>query len=122
MFAKGPIIESQILRNRNKRKWDDIKGVPDRKTTWKSRATLLTIAKNWLWNTRATSSEIQLSRDRLGSGGKNTKNYTEGLNDLENHNGVVIHQDPDVLEWEVKWALGSITTSKAREGDGIRIF
>ena len=37
----------------------------------------------------------------------------------KNHDGVIIHLDPDILEWEVKWALGSITTSKASGGDGI---
>ena len=41
------------------------------------------------------------------------------INDLDNHNGVVIHLEPDILEYEVKWALGSITTNKASGGDGI---
>ena len=36
----------------------------------------------------------------------------KGLNDPDNHNGVVTHLEPDILEWEVKWALGSITTNK----------
>ena len=44
--------------------------------------------------------------------------YTEELskksNDLHNHNGMVTHLEPDILECEVKWALGSITTNKAR--------
>ena len=39
--------------------------------------------------------------------------YRKGLNDPRNHNGVVTHQEPDILECEVKWALGSITTNKA---------
>ena len=43
----------------------------------------------------------------------------KGLNDLDNHNGVVTHLKPDILECEVKWALGSITMNKASEGDGI---
>ena len=38
--------------------------------------------------------------------------YKKGLNDLDNHNGVVIHLKPDILECEVKRALGSITTNK----------
>ena len=38
---------------------------------------------------------------------------------MDNHNGVIIHLEPDILECEVKWALGSITTNKASEGDGI---
>ena len=39
----------------------------------------------------------------------------KGLNDLDNHNGVVTHLEPDILEYEVKWALGSITTNKNSE-------
>ena len=45
--------------------------------------------------------------------------YKKGLNDLNYHNDVVTHLEPDILECEVKWALGSITTNKARGGDGI---
>ena len=37
----------------------------------------------------------------------------------DNHNGVIAHLEPDILEWEVKWALGSITMNKASGGDGI---
>ena len=48
------------------------------------------------------------------------ENYTKkGLNDPDNHNGVVTHLESDILECEVKWALGSITTNKASGGDGI---
>ena len=43
----------------------------------------------------------------------------KGLNDLDNHNGVVTHLEPDIPECEVKWALGSITMNKASGGDGI---
>ena len=45
--------------------------------------------------------------------------YKKGLNDLDNHDGVVTHLEPDILECEVKWALGSITTNKANGGDEI---
>ena len=45
--------------------------------------------------------------------------YKKGLNDLDNHNGVITHLEPDILECEVKWVLGSITMNKASEGDGI---
>ena len=48
-----------------------------------------------------------------------TELYKKGLNDLENPNGVVSHLKPDILECEVKWDLGSITTNKASGGDGI---
>ena len=44
--------------------------------------------------------------------------YKKDLYDLDNHNGVIIHLEPDILECEVKWALGSITTNKASGGDG----
>ena len=45
--------------------------------------------------------------------------YKISLNDLDNHNGVVTHLEPDVLAYEVKWALESITTNKASGGDEI---
>ena len=45
--------------------------------------------------------------------------YRKDLNDLEDHEGVVIHLEPDVLECEVKSALGSMTMNKANGGDGI---
>ena len=45
--------------------------------------------------------------------------YKEDLHDPDNHNGVITHLEPDILECEVKWALESITTNKASGGDGI---
>ena len=45
--------------------------------------------------------------------------YKKGLNDPDNHNGVVTHLESDILEREVKWVLGSITMNKDDEGDGI---
>ena len=45
--------------------------------------------------------------------------YKKGLNDPDNHSGVVTHLEPDILECEAKWALGSISMNKARGGDGI---
>ena len=45
--------------------------------------------------------------------------YKKGLNEPENHDSVVTHLELDILEWEVKWALGSITTNKASGGDKI---
>ena len=47
--------------------------------------------------------------------------YKKGLNDPDNHDGVVIHLEPDILECEVKWALESITMNKASGGDGIPV-
>ena len=57
---------------------------------------------------------------------KRWKEYTEGLykkdlHDPENHNGVIIHLEPDILECEVKWALRSITMNKASGDDGIPV-
>ena len=55
---------------------------------------------------------------------KRQQEYTEelqktGLNDLENHDGVITHLEPDILECEVKWAFGSITMNKASGRNGI---
>ena len=47
--------------------------------------------------------------------------YKKVLNDPDNHNGVITHLEPDILECEVKWALGSITTNKISGGDGIPV-
>ena len=49
------------------------------------------------------------------------KLYKKDLHDPDNHNGVITHLEPDILEWEVKWALGSITINKATGGDGIPV-
>ena len=45
--------------------------------------------------------------------------YKKDLHDPDNHDGVITHLEPDILECEVKWALGSITTNKASGGDGV---
>ena len=45
--------------------------------------------------------------------------YKKELHDQDNHHGVIAHLEPDILEWEGKWALGSITTNKASGGDVI---
>ena len=53
---------------------------------------------------------------------KNTQTYTtKDLNDPDNHDGVITHLEPDILECEVKWALGNITANKASGGDGIPV-
>ena len=57
---------------------------------------------------------------------KRWQEYTEELNkkdlhDPDNHDGVISHLEPDILECEVKWVLGSITTNKASGGDGIPV-
>ena len=55
---------------------------------------------------------------------KRWQEYTEDLdkkdlNDPDNHNGLIFHLQPDILESDIKWASGSITTNKASKGDGI---
>ena len=57
---------------------------------------------------------------------KRWQEYTEDLckkdlHDPDNHDGMITHQEPDILKYEVKWALGSITTNKASGGDGIPV-
>ena len=47
--------------------------------------------------------------------------YKKDLHDPDNHDGMITHLEPDILECEVKWALGSITTNKASGGDGIPV-
>ena len=47
--------------------------------------------------------------------------YKRDLHDPDNHDGVITHLEPDILECEVKWALGSITTDKASAGDGVSV-
>ena len=58
---------------------------------------------------------------KKGRGDKNTqKNYTKKIFP-DNHDGVITHLEPDILECEVEWALGSITMNKASGGDGIPV-
>ena len=50
-----------------------------------------------------------------------TELYKKDLHNQDNHDGVITHLEPDILEREVKWALGSITTNRASGGDGIPV-
>ena len=64
--------------------------------------------------------------DLTAEGIKRLQEYTEelyknDLHDQDNHDGVITHLNPDILECEVKWALESITTNKASGGDGIPV-
>ena len=47
--------------------------------------------------------------------------YKKGLDDPDNHDGVITDLEPDIVECEVKWTLGSITTNKAGVGDGFQL-
>ena len=49
------------------------------------------------------------------------KLYKKDLHDPDNHDHMITHLEPDTLEWEVKWALGSITTNKATGGDEFQL-
>ena len=59
----------------------------------------------------------------LRRSGKNTQKncIKKDLHDPDNHDGVITHLEPDILECDVKWALGSITMNKASGGDGIPV-
>ena len=50
-----------------------------------------------------------------------TELYKKDLHDLDNNDGVITHLEPDILECEVKWALGSISMNKARGSDGLQL-
>ena len=52
---------------------------------------------------------------------EHTELYKKDLHDPDNHDGVITHLEADILECEVKWALGSITTNKASGSDGISV-
>ena len=47
--------------------------------------------------------------------------YKKDLHDQDKHDGMITHLEPDILEYEVKWALESITTNQANRGDGIPV-
>ena len=90
---------------------DHFKRIRDTKRTF--HAKIVTIkARNGMNLTEA---------EDIRRGGKNTqRNYTKkDLDDPDNHDGVITHLEPDILESEVKWALEIITMNKASGGDGI---
>ena len=64
---------------------------------------------------------IKQKQKILRRGGKNTQKNKKDLHDPDNHDGVITHLEPDILECEVKWALVSITMNKASGGDGIPV-
>ena len=64
----------------------------------------------------------QQKQQILRRGGKNTQNYTKkDHHDPDNYDGMITHLEPDILECQIKWALGSITTNKASRSDGIPV-
>ena len=76
-----------------------------------------------LWDTVDLKNVQSVKATLFGSAYYEKKNCTElykkVLHDPDNHDGVITHLEPDILECEVKWALGSITMNKASRGDGI---
>ena len=77
-----------------------------------------TVSKNktWLWKDLTKAEEINERWQEYTE-----ELYEKDLHDPGNHNAVITHLEPDILEWEVKWALGSIITNKASEGYGIPV-
>ena len=65
--------------------------------------------------------DITEAEDIMKSWQEYTELYKEDLHDPDNQDGVITHVESDILEGEVKWALGSITTNKASGGDGISV-
>ena len=73
-----------------------------------------------LYSPRIAKNQIQLSDFHFTSL-FTEELYKKYLNDPDNHDGVITYLEPDILECEVKWVLGSITTNKASRGDGIPV-
>ena len=74
------------------------------------------------WAQKRTEIYGPQKQNILRKGGKNTEElYKKAPNDPDNHDGMITHLEPDILEYKVKWALGSITMNKASGGDGIPV-
>ena len=124
--------EFQRLARRDKKAClnDQFKGIEENNRMGKTRDLF-----NNIGDTKGTfHAKMGTIKDRKDRNGKNLTEaeeikkrwleYTEeqnkkGLNDPDNHDSVVTHLEPDILGWEVKWALRSITTNKASGDDGI---
>ena len=102
----------EIEENNRMRKTRDLKKIRDTKETF--HAKMGTIKdRNGMDLTEAE--DIKKRRQEY------TELYKKDLHDPDNHDGVITHLEPDILECEVQWALGSITTNKASGGDGIPV-
>ena len=77
------------------------------------------IAFSWLELGINNGMDLKEAKDIKRWQGYTEEFYEKGLKDPDNHDGVITHLEPDILACEVKWALGSITTNKYSEGDGI---
>ena len=103
----------QIKENNGMRKTRDLKNIGDTKGTFHAKMGSI---KNRNGMDLTEAEDIK----------KRWQEYTEelykkDLQDPDNHDGMITYLDPDILECEVKWALGSITTNKAHGGDGIPV-
>ena len=97
--------------NRMGKTWDLFKKIRD--TKWTFHAKMGTIKdRNGMDLTEDINKRWQEYTEEL---------YKKDLHDPDNHDGVVTHLEPDILECKVKWALGSITPNKANGGDGIPV-
>ena len=67
------------------------------------------------------STDLREAEDIKKSWQQYTEWFKTDLHDPNNHDGVITHLEPDILEWEVMWALGNITANKASGGDGIPV-
>ena len=114
---KKAFLSDQCKKQRKTREWERIE-----------------ISSRKLRDTKGTlSAKMGTIKDRNGMDIKEAEDikkrqqkyteelYKKDLCDPDNHNGVITHLEPDILECEVKWALGSITMNKASGGDGISV-
>ena len=114
---KKAFLSDQCKKQRKPREWERIE-----------------ISSRKLRDTKGTfSAKMGTIKDRNGMDIKEAEDikkrqqkyteelYKKDLCDPDNHNGVITHLEPDILECEVKWALGSITMNKASGGDGISV-
>ena len=80
------------------------------------------VTKSWKWLSDWTKLNWTEAEDIKQRWQEYTEElYKEDLHNPENHDGVITHLEPDILECEVKWALGNITMNKASGGDGIPV-
>ena len=123
--------EFQRIARRDKKTFlsDQCKEIEENNRMWKTRDLFKKIS-----NTKgAFHAKMGTIKDRNGmdlTEAEDTKKtwqeytgvlYKKDLHDTDNHDGVITHLEPDILECEVKWALGSITMNKASGGDGILV-
>ena len=102
---------------------DHCKEIEENNRVWKTRDLFKKICDNkGSFHAKMGSKRTQQKQKILRKGGKNTENYTKkDLHDPDDHDGVITHLEPDILECKVKWALGSITTNKDSGDDAIPV-